>query len=277
MIDWAAWYAKQGLEVFPVYRIRDDGTCSCGHARCNSPGKHPIIGNGVRGASSDLGLVQDRWGLNPKANIGVHTNSLAVLDVDGEEGVASLDAICSRRHGARDLLLRSPMSQTGSGGMHFFFRNNPDGSIRNKVKFLPGLDIRSEGGYVVVPPSNHVSGKRYQWVRRPAEVAPKFFPSWLKEEISNSEGRNRLPLMKANGEARASIDLSKIGEITEGGRNQGLTRICGRLFWEGRGENEIRSLMKTINQMACKPPVSDGELESIYKNIKSKEMRKHRE
>lgn len=276
MIDWAAWYAKQGLEVFPVFRIREDGTCSCGHARCDSPGKHPILSNGVRGASSKIELVRDRWGLHPMANIGIHTNGLAVLDVDGEAGIASLDAICSRHHGARDLLLRSPMVRTGGGGLHFFFRNNPDGSVRNKVKFLPGLDIRSEGGYVVAPPSNHVSGKRYEWVRGLTEFSPKFFPSWLKKEICEAGESSRIPVKMADGESRPRIDLDSIGEISEGGRNQGLTRICGRLFWEGRGEAEIRSLMKTINQMSCKPPVSDWELNRICENIQEIEMRKSR-
>ena len=35
---------------------------------------------------------------------------------------------------------------------------------------LPGIDLRATGGYVVAPPSLHVSGNRYEWLARPVQI-----------------------------------------------------------------------------------------------------------
>jgi len=54
---------------------------------------------------------------------------------------------------------------TGSGGRHYVFIYSKGRSIPNKTKFAPGLDTRSTGGLIVVAPSIHVSGNRYEWIK----------------------------------------------------------------------------------------------------------------
>ena len=52
-------------------------------------------------------------------------------------------------------------SKTPTGGYHIFYQHRDD--IRNTVgKLGPGLDIRGEGGYVFVPPSQTEQGA-YVW------------------------------------------------------------------------------------------------------------------
>ena len=52
-----------------------------------------------------------------------------------------------------------PQALTGGGGRHLFFRHPSAGrKVGNRCEFMPGLDIRGDGGYIVAPPSNHVSG-----------------------------------------------------------------------------------------------------------------------
>lgn len=52
---------------------------------------------------------------------------------------------------AKTLEIPPTLSQrTISGGIHYFYRYPTDGkTYGNKVKFLPGLDVRGEGGYVM--------------------------------------------------------------------------------------------------------------------------------
>ena len=60
------------------------------------------------------------------------------------------------------IFLQTVTALTGGGGGHFYF-TSPGGPVRNRVGLRPGLDIRGDDGYVVAPPSLHVTGRRYVW------------------------------------------------------------------------------------------------------------------
>ena len=69
------------------------------------------------------------------------------------------------------------MRDAASGGRLF---RVPDplkiDAISNKVSVAPGLDVRTEGGQIVVAPSLHVSGQRYAWTHK---LPPADLPHWL--------------------------------------------------------------------------------------------------
>jgi hypothetical protein len=72
---------------------------------------------------------------------------------------------------------------TGGGGIHVFFRYPRETVIRNSAGMLgPGLDVRGEGGYVVVPPSR--TRGLYRWVDTSALAEA----SWLIERLTEGEG-----------------------------------------------------------------------------------------
>ncbi len=56
-------------------------------------------------------------------------------------------------------------SITGSGGKHCFY--NLSKSLNSQIRVMPGIDIKAEGGYIILPPAVHDSGKTYEW-----EVSP---------------------------------------------------------------------------------------------------------
>src|SRR6266542_3087914 len=78
-------------------------------------------------------------------------SGLTVVDVDGVDGEATVAG----------KLPRTVTDRTGYG-RHFYFRH-PNQSLRNATRFLPGVDLRAEGGYVVCPPSIHPDGSAYAW------------------------------------------------------------------------------------------------------------------
>jgi hypothetical protein len=78
-------------------------------------------------------------------------------------------------HGA---LPDTRMVETGSGGRHYYFLTTK--VISNSAgKVALDIDIRGSGGYVILPPSNHLSGGRYRWLTDPAlKIAD--MPKWLE-------------------------------------------------------------------------------------------------
>ena len=75
---------------------------------------------------------------------------------------------------------------TGGGGRHKLFTHVA--GVNNKVDFLPGIDLKGEGGYIVVPPSIHNTGKTYEWEwsSMPGEVEMAAHPAWLVAMIKRA-------------------------------------------------------------------------------------------
>jgi hypothetical protein len=139
-------YAKQGWRVFP----------------CIKRGKRPLIKNWQELATTDARVVQGWWKQWPDANVAVVTGASSgvfVLDVDGADGEVSL-AILQDEHGPLPGTLES---RTGGGGRHLFFKHDGTPVKNSTGKLGKGLDVRGDGGYVIVPPSVHETGSPYVW------------------------------------------------------------------------------------------------------------------
>ena len=161
MMDHALRYAARGRHVFPVHWPRD-GVCSCGRPDCGSPAKHPLTTNGLRDATTNSEQIREWWQRWPDANIGIVTgqaSGIVVVDVDAGKGGLQSWAELQDIHGRIDTLT----SLTGGGGMHLWFQAPADALKSTAGTIAPGIDTRAEGGYVVAPPSLHISGQRYAW------------------------------------------------------------------------------------------------------------------
>lgn len=142
-------YAGKSLPVFP----------------CDPHNKRPLIDGGFKAASTDPDTVRAWWERWPDAMIGMPTGASTgfwALDIDDPEAfekACPIDVPPTRR------------VDTGKG-YHLYFRYDPAAPIRNHQRHpkrgwpfpeLPGAETRGDGGYVIVPPSLHPSGRRYQW------------------------------------------------------------------------------------------------------------------
>ncbi len=185
----ALTYGRAGFRVLPVHDV-SDGVCSCpdprpngspGGKRCPDKGKHPRIGGWQREATGDAAELQRWWDKWPAANVGLAMGGperLIALDVDGGAGRASL-AQLELKHGALPETLTSRSGRV-DGGEHRLFVVPIEwdlDKIRNRAGMLgERLDVRTEGGQIVVAPSMHASGRAYAWtlILPPAEL-----PRWL--------------------------------------------------------------------------------------------------
>lgn len=183
----ARWYASNGWPVIPLHPIRN-GVCTCGRADCSSPAKHPRTANGLKDATTDANTIDRWWRRWPDANVGVCTggaSGIVVIDIDprhgGDDSLAELER-------ANSTLPTTAEVMTGGGGRHLFFKH-PGSEVRNRSNVRPGIDVRGDGGYIVAPPSVHLSGGVYAWRpgHGPDEMEPAEMPGWLVDLIRRDE------------------------------------------------------------------------------------------
>src|SRR5262249_125364 len=128
------------------------------------------------------------------------------------------------------------VSLTGGGGRHLLFAH-PGRTIRNKVGLRPGLDVRGDGGYIVLPPSLHASGNRYVWERDPGRAPlPPLPPPLLTvpqppKPAPRSTVNGSVARSKATGYAEAALraECVAVAHAPEGTRNTTLNRAAFNL------------------------------------------------
>ena len=203
----------RGWSVFPV-RAR---------------GKTPLTRNGLKDATNNVRTICGWWNKWPNANIGVPTENFVVADIDGAKGENSLRAL-EAEFGP---LPRTLESSTGKG-RHLWFTPNGTAIHNSASKLGEGIDIRAIGGYVVVPPSIHESGKRYEWVSGDAPLAE--LPAWIPARLKEST-----PTKPTTGGDK----------IPRGQHNVALTSIAGKLRHDGLEENAIATALIEICEKRC--------------------------
>ena len=240
-------YASQGKAVFPLWEIYCD-VCSCGDSDCSKPGNHPRTPHGYQDATTDLMQVWRWWREWPGANIGIATgDGFVALDVDPRNGG---DQSLARLEKAYGPLPETVESLTGGGGRHLLFAVN--GQRLRNCDVGPGLELKALGGYVLVPPSNHISGRRYEWKRSPADMDFEPLPDWVRAEALRVR------------EATPAVNGSP---IPRGQRNETLTSLAGTMRRKGMTQEEILAALAVVNRQRCKPSLEDAEVQGIATSV----------
>ena len=95
---------------------------------------------------------------------------------------------------------------TGGGGLHFLFA--AETHVRNG-KLAPGVDVRGDGGQIVVAPTLHPSGQAYEWIegRAPWERELVDAPDWLIELVTEAERPPKQRIAMPVGGTSGKIDV----------------------------------------------------------------------
>lgn len=229
----------RGLPVAPLHQpVRTPGgvlVCSCPRAEeCKSPAKHPRTSHGIAEASADPDQVTRWWSRWPAANIAIATGParLIVADLDGEQAIRAWQELAAPHSRTVTAAVRTPR------GWHFWFRQPLDGDpLGNSASRLaPGIDTRGAGGYVLAPPSLHITGRRYLWAPGGAQVAA--CPSWLAVALRPAPvpevPARPIPDLTATGDGRRhryltaalKAELERVMDAQPGGRNDALNRAA---------------------------------------------------
>jgi hypothetical protein len=230
-LDFALRYADRGWRVFP---------CA---ARAKKPAGW-LAPHGFKDASTDHATIRS-WFRDRTLNIGIACGlGLVVLDIDPRNGGDDELAALENTHGA---LPHTPRVLTGGGGTHYYSQHDGEPLKNGAIAGCVGVEIKTDGGYVVAPASIHPdTGRRYVFDlgALPSETPLAPLPAWLAA----------LAVDRPRGTALASsgVDarLSVLGQIFErlGGLGDLLPdgRRCVRCPWvashsDGRGDGRDTS------------------------------------
>jgi len=165
-----------------------------------------------------------------------------------------------------------PASITPRGGFHTLHRH-PGREIQNKARLLGdengGLDIRGDGGYIVIPPSIF-EGKSYKWEIPPWMIDAPPLPEWALELIGKKLSTASPTIAAPEGIGEADGLPAGVGE---GQRNDTAARLAGRYIAKGLSAEETYSILYRWNRKN-RPAMADEELRELIFRIARKEREK---
>ena len=247
--------AAQGLASFdwPVFPVNPDT-------------KAPLIKDWQSRATCDRAGIIDLFKDHPSAAIGLVTgqkSGLIVLDIDERENFSGLQNF---KHAGHELL-PTVSASTPRGGIHLYFKA-PSVAVPCSVsKIAEGVDIKATGGFVIAPPSITKWGK-YSWEcpyqifeQGPLPLPEKFYlPVGYKRQFKGSGGTQR------------SVSLRLLDLVSEGNRNDEITKRCGLLVSRYAAHDALK-MLELINQKCCQPPLDKREVHQIFASISKREGR----
>ena len=236
MQAFAEEYNKKNIPIFPVnVKLNPDGKA----------GKYPMVSNWQNTRVEHFKSFD--WS---RAN--------AIGMITGEaSGTLVLDLDIGHDLQGRTMPV-TPCQRTGSGGLHYFFKYIK--GIRNSVGIEQNIDIRCDGGYVVIAPSFHPKGQ-YEWLVDfdSAELAQA--PAWLVDKLLITKQHKKHDAMLAYGTA-------------EGSRNETAAKVIGHIlskihqnYWLDFGLAGLREWNKRNT-----PPLPDDEIVATYHSIASRQI-----
>ena len=262
----ALMWASQDIPVLPLYGV-SDGICDCpGGSECRRAGKHPLsrlTPKGVKDACTDPAKLRRWWAAEPLANVGIAMggpNRLLAVDVDPRSGGDASLFDLVEAHG--DEWLKTFTVKTGGLGRHLIY-TLPAGAKVRRGRLAPGIDLKSEGGYLVTAPSTHASGRFYEVE---LDTSPAEAPPWLIEELARPFDTQPSKVIDFQ-ERRSCRTPGRI--IMEGERNEQLFRI-GCALWGAGDAQDLETLMAQlleVNRERCSPALAEAEVAKISTSI----------
>ncbi len=261
-LDWAL-EASQHVPVHPCRWYIDPGPGATPKERekAVSDAKEPLT-MWKDLATQDPEQIQKWWGRWPDANIGGVTNQLVVLDVDKRHGGCETFEFLRLVEDFPETMT----SNTQGGGQHLFYVLRAGEPLKNGThKLGPGIDVKTEGGYVLMPGST-IEGRSYT---RANDAPIAFAPAWIVEQCKNARpkssaaGKRVAPDDDAAREAAEHWLATKAPRAELGSRdNTGY--VVGTKFGDfGCGYENQLDLLLHWNETKCSPPLDIGDLERL--------------
>lgn len=241
-------YLRHGISVIPLKAGR----------------KEPATIHGLSDWTDNPAQVPAWWrgdeGFNVGGVLGQVSRGIFAIDLDVHDGSGNgLDFLrdWETTHGA---LPETWEQETGSGGRQLFYRAERE--VRNSANGELGVDIRGDGGYVVLPPSIHPNGEAYEWLCSPddMDVADADDNVWAFVDYVRRNGGTDSATTKENGKFRLPDRIKK------GQRDDTLYKYACHLRAIGRSDEEMLVAVMGANMLRCEVPLDSRDIERIVRS-----------
>lgn len=252
MLNAALWYQKNGFSVIPAKKD-----------------KRPFIKwQPFQDSPADAVQIKQWWEKWPNANIAIVTgekSNLTVLDADSEAGRDALNEFLPDS-------ISIPTVKTPKG-WHYYFKYLS--TISNGVRVLTDCDVRSEGGYVIAPPSSNGHKKAYVWLDglKISDVDPNPIPQFLADILIQGGGTDKHninaldPLVYAQPISDSkTLPITSITNhnkhnnlLAKGNRDNDLFHVANCLVKGGMRTVLIQKYLEILAN-CCSPPFSEKEV-----------------
>jgi len=203
--------------------------------RCKADHKTPaqmesctcLCCHGFYSATSDADRLAAMIRLHPRGLLAIRTGSVSgavVVDVD-PPGIETMRMLVSD-----GVLPRTVAAVTGRGGYHLVYAH-PGGKITSGAgKGGPGVDIKADGGYIVVAPSVHpVTHRPYKWLTPCSDALAPLPEFWVRRLSEPERPARPAPVTRTPGrhpggyvQAALRYELENVLSSGEGTRNTSL-------------------------------------------------------
>ncbi len=239
-------FQKQGLPIFPV-------SWDAKHEKRKKP---LVEWTKYLDPIASEETIRRWWAQWPDAGIGLAMGRISGLCVvDAERGA---DFSLFGLEG-----IETPTAKSGGGGRHWYFRYDASLERYKNWRFAHLYDFKTEGGYVLVPPSPHESGGVYAWDTPLGAVDPQPLHDAVRQALVKH--------------ARGSISVPINGIVKEGSRNNSAASVAGKLlarFESNDWEEQAWPLLQSWNATKAKPPLPEQELRTTFESIARLEREK---
>jgi len=221
------------------------------------PAGHVLQPNGVKNATRDEQIIRQLWKDEPDGNIGIacgEINNLTVIDLDGADAKIEMR---NRGFTAPKTMMVQTARRDENGnadGWHLYTKYAQD--VPNSTKRIPGVDIRSDNGYVVAEGSV-VDGNEYI-TTNDFPIVPYAYPSVFK-----NERRNGVSPTIATKEFHQKL----VDGVAEGERNTFTFDVAIYYRKQRHKEDDVSELVHSFNNKN-RPPLPTYVVDTIIQSSK---------
>ncbi|WP_418135493.1 bifunctional DNA primase/polymerase [Agrobacterium sp. El2ro-1b] len=254
-LELAQHYVAQGWPVFPCRSHAEENVDQATGEVITLGEKTPLTPNGFKGATRFPRIIERWWSDWPDAAVGLPTGEKTgffALDIDNKPGGANGFDWLSEMEAEQGPLPDTARVTSPNGGLHIYFKYVV--GTRNRGALGAGVDIRSEGGYVLAAGSTMANGRSYKWETDTREIADA--PAWLLDLLlpKSAPAHTQYSLSAATNNAYvdAAVDreLADLAGAPMGTRNNALNDAAfsiGTIVGAGAlSEAEARALLQDV-------------------------------